>query len=85
MHTTAYSWPEGFAKLFNAGGSIALLALLTLLAPCVHFPVEGLPSDAEEETSGAPPLLLQCCFIAAAADSAADSAAYEYIYICKSP
>ena len=58
--------------------------LLTLLAPCVHFPVEGLPSDAEEETSGAPPLL-QCCFIAAAADSAADSAAYEYIYICKSP
>ena len=46
--------------------------LLTLLAPCVHFPVEGLPSDAEEETSGAPPLL-QCCFIAAAADSAADA------------
>ena len=54
------------------------LALLTLLAPCLHFPVEGLPSDAEEETSGAPPLLLQCCFIAAAAAAVA----YEYIYVC---
>ena len=83
MHTTAYSWPEGFAKLFNAGGSIALLALLTLLAPCVHFPVEGLPSDAEEETSGAPPLL-QCCFIAAAAAAVAVAYEYTYIYMCKS-
>ena len=58
--------------------------MLTLLAPCVHFPVEGLPSDAEEETSGAPPLLLQCCFIAAAAAAAAVVAAYEYICVCKS-
>ena len=85
MHTPAYSWPSGALQSFHVAPLCCSTMLLTLLAPCVHFPVEGLPSDAEEETSGAPPLLLQCCFIAAAADSAAGSAAYEYIYICKSP
>ena len=67
-----------------------MLALLTLLPPCVHFPVEGLPSDAEEETRGAPPLLLlQSCFIAPPAPPApppppAPAVAYECIFICAS-
>ena len=63
-----------------------MLALLTLLPPCVHFPVEGLPSDAEEETRGAPPLLLlQSCFIAPPAPPpAAAAVAYECIFICAS-
>ena len=48
-------------KVFMFNIDKGLLAMLTLLAPCVHFPVEGLPSDAEEETVERLPSCCCCC------------------------
>ena len=56
--STANSCLRGFSK-FSCSTSTRVCS--QLLAPCVHFPVEGLPSDAEEETVERLPSCCCCC------------------------